>query len=78
VPKPTEGIGQTSDLRVDMRRDPEATIARIVTAYDTERDLGRAAEACGARRRTLERLMGEYPRLKEAIDSARNRHGVLP
>jgi len=60
-----------------MRRDPKETIARVVETYGLEGDLGRTAIKLGARRRTLERLMVEYPDLKEAIDAARTRLAIL-
>jgi hypothetical protein len=52
-------------------------IAAIVQAYGETRNLGKAAKALGAQRRTLERAIADFPELSKAIDAARSRLGIL-
>lgn len=79
MPPPTRGSGQTSNLRTRLSLDEtrESMIAAIVQAYGETRNLGKAAKALGAQRRTLERAIADFPELSKAIDAARSRLGIL-
>lgn len=73
MPAPTQGSGQTSDLRARLRVPETAqdTIDLIVLAYGETRHMGQVAERMGVTRRTLERAIKDFPDLKSALDKTR-------
>jgi hypothetical protein len=52
-------------------------IAAIVQSYGENRDLTKTAAALGAKRRTLERAIQDFPDLSQALSEIRARLGIL-